>query len=112
MPSTALGEENGGTFVDGAYLSTSAVMELAELPPRERQQRIDEARRTGKWAACEAVEAYMERMRVSLADLNDERHRRRAERVEMGGLWRENEPEVLAREAIVPLREAPPKGKC
>jgi hypothetical protein len=53
----ALGEENGGTFVDGAYLSTSAVKELAELPPRERLQRIDEARCTSKWAACEAVEA-------------------------------------------------------
>jgi hypothetical protein len=32
----ALGEENGGTFIDGAYLSTSAVMELAELPPARR----------------------------------------------------------------------------
>jgi hypothetical protein len=64
-----MGEEFGGTFVDGAYLSTHEVIELAELPPRERQQRIDEARRINKQVACEAVEAYMERLRVTLDEL-------------------------------------------
>jgi hypothetical protein len=38
----------GGVFVDGAFLDTWAVVELAKLDPRERQQRLAKVRKDGK----------------------------------------------------------------
>lgn len=40
-------------FVDGAFLGSRQVIELAELSPTERQQRLDEARHTWKHFAGE-----------------------------------------------------------
>jgi hypothetical protein len=64
-----LGQEFGGTFIDGAYVDTLEVIRLAAMPAQERKQRLDEARRDGKHWACDAVEVYMKRLRVSLDEL-------------------------------------------
>jgi hypothetical protein len=63
------GREFGGTFVDGAYVTTHEVIVLADMTLTERKQRLDEARRTHKDVACDAVEEYMEALRVSFDEL-------------------------------------------
>ena len=44
----SFGEEFGGVFVDGAYLSTLDVIALAKLSPPECKQQLAEARRDTK----------------------------------------------------------------
>jgi hypothetical protein len=58
-----------GAFVDGALTDGHGVIALAELPRQERERRLDEQRRAWKHFACGAVEYYMRRLRVSLAEL-------------------------------------------
>jgi len=58
-----------GVFVDGAFLGTSEVIDLATLPLQQRQQRIAEHRASEKQFACNAVIGYMECLHVSLDDL-------------------------------------------
>jgi hypothetical protein len=58
-----------GVFVDGAFLGSHEVIVLADLSPRERQQRLAEVRRTHKDDACVAVQGYMTALRVSLDEL-------------------------------------------
>jgi hypothetical protein len=65
-----------GTFVDGAYLGSSDVIDLAALPLEERQQRLAEARHATKDFACGAVEQYMAALHVSRDELIESRQRR------------------------------------
>jgi hypothetical protein len=58
-----------GVFVDGAFMGTFDVIELARLPTRERQQNLAEQRLATKDFACGAVRGYMAALRVSLAEL-------------------------------------------
>ena len=58
-----------GVFVDGAFLDTLMVIQLAELPPQERQRRLAEGRRDGKEFACNAVRGYMAALQVSRDEL-------------------------------------------
>jgi len=58
-----------GVFVDGAFMRTDEVIALADLSPKERQQRITERRREWKDDACGAVEGYMGAMHVSFEEL-------------------------------------------
>jgi hypothetical protein len=58
-----------GVFVDGALINSLAVIELAKLSPRDRQQQLAEARKDNKDFACSAVASYMRAMWVSLDEL-------------------------------------------
>jgi hypothetical protein len=58
-----------GTFVDGAFLSTVEVIELAALSPAERNLKLAEIRRDRKHEACYAVKSYMGALHVSFDEL-------------------------------------------
>jgi hypothetical protein len=59
-----------GVFVDGAYVSSADVIDLATWETAaERTQWLTERRRERKGEACRAVEIYMQAMRVSLDEL-------------------------------------------
>jgi hypothetical protein len=58
-----------GVFVDGAFLDSTEVIELAAMPLKERQQRLAARRLATKDDACGAVKGYMARQRVSLDEL-------------------------------------------
>ena len=58
-----------GVFVDGAYLASSEVIDLAALPKPEREQRLAEVRRDRKDDACVVVEGYMGVLRVSRREI-------------------------------------------
>jgi hypothetical protein len=74
------GREFGGVFVDGAYVGSHEVIELADLSAQERKARLDAARTAWKAIACDAVTAYMAAIRVSLGELihHHEAERRQA----------------------------------
>jgi hypothetical protein len=57
-----------GVFVDGAFLGSLEVIDLAKRSPRERARWLAE-RRLDHQDACRAVEGYMEVLRVSLDEL-------------------------------------------
>jgi hypothetical protein len=46
------------------------VIALAKLPKADRARLLDEQRRKFKDVACECVEVFMERMRVTLDDMS------------------------------------------
>ncbi len=58
-----------GVFVDGAFLDSRNVVEMAKMPKAERERFLEQARRLGKDLAVSAVVHYMEMMRISVADL-------------------------------------------
>ena len=55
--------------MDGVYLETPEVIELAKLPLPQRRQQIAELRRKRKHWACGVVQDYMACMHVSLEEL-------------------------------------------
>ena len=55
--------------MDGAFLGSREVIELATLPPRERTQWLAACRCERKDDACSAVEGYMATLQVSLDEL-------------------------------------------
>jgi hypothetical protein len=58
-----------GVFVDGAFLGSSEVIQLAELSQEERSQRLAARRIEQKDDACGAVEGYMARLHITLEEL-------------------------------------------
>jgi hypothetical protein len=63
------GREFGGVFVDGAYLATSDVINLANHEPPSRAEFLARAKDRHKNVACEAVEAYMQSLHVNRDEL-------------------------------------------
>jgi hypothetical protein len=58
-----------GVFVDGAFLSSLEVIELAKLPVLAAAARIAAKRRTTKHWACSVVADYMRTMHVSFEEI-------------------------------------------
>jgi hypothetical protein len=58
-----------GVFVDGAFLSSNQVIELAKLPPPAAVARIAAIREQTKGDACGMVAAYMTSMHVSFEEI-------------------------------------------
>jgi hypothetical protein len=83
----SIGREQGGVFVDGAYLTTFAVIKLAELSPQQRRQQLDHARITTKQIAVEAVLEHMASLHVSFAELAEHREQQRSEARALQRAW-------------------------
>jgi hypothetical protein len=58
-----------GVFVDGAFLGSHEVIELAKMSLSDRKQYIGEKRHEDKHHACGAVEGYMAALHVSPDEL-------------------------------------------
>jgi hypothetical protein len=58
-----------GVFVDGAFLGSRQVIELAGPPPQERDPWLAEQRQATKSDACGAVVGYMQGLHVTLDEL-------------------------------------------
>lgn len=65
-----------GVFVDGALLGpigfgdgSESVLSLADMTPAERKSYLDSEREATKQFACDAVESFMEEMRVTMDEL-------------------------------------------
>ena len=58
-----------GDFVDGAFVFSSDVITMAEMPRKERERFLDQERQRRKGFAVGAVAHYMQVMRVTVDDL-------------------------------------------
>ena len=58
-----------GVFVDGAFVFSSDVITMAEMPRKERERFLDQERQRRKDFAVGAVAHYMQVMRVTVDDL-------------------------------------------
>jgi hypothetical protein len=63
----------GGVFVDGAFLETHEVIELAKLTTEERRWRLADRRRETKDFACNAIKGYMAALHVTMDELTQSR---------------------------------------
>jgi hypothetical protein len=77
----------GGVFVDGAFLETHEVIELAKLTTEECRRRLADRRRETKDFACSAIKGYMAALHVTMDELtrserqvNDAAHQNSAQR--------------------------------